>query len=267
MSSEAFAVRVEGLGKTYQIYERPGDRLKQFLLPRVRRLIGSAGSDYFREFRALDAVSFDVRKGQVVGVIGRNGAGKSTLLQILCGTLSPTQGTVTIHGRVAALLELGSGFNPEFSGRENVYMNAALLGLTNAQIDQRYDRIVAFADIGRFIDQPVKTYSSGMFVRLAFAVIAHVDADILVIDEALSVGDVFFAQKCMRFLREFREGGGTTLFVSHDTASVIKLCDHVVWLEGGPEEGRGRSRRNRPAISGTDVPGTQRAAGARSWRN
>ena len=187
---------------------------------------------YYKEFWALRDVSFEVKKGETVGIIGRNGSGKSTLLQIICGTLSPTGGSVETRGRIAALLELGSGFNPEFTGRENVYMNASVLGLRNEEIDARFDDITAFADIGDFIEQPVKTYSSGMMLRLAFAVIAHVDADILVIDEALAVGDAFFTQKCMRFLRNFMKTG-TVLFVSHDTGSIKNLCNYAIWLEKG----------------------------------
>lgn len=226
------AIRVEGLSKCYQVYERPQDRLKQALFPRLQRLAGRSGATYFRDFWALRDVSFEVQKGQTLGVIGRNGSGKSTLLQIICGTLSPTTGSVSVNGRVAALLELGSGFNPDFTGRENIYMSGAVLGLSTREIDERYDAIVAFADIGDFLSQPVKTYSSGMFVRLAFAVIAHADADILVIDEALSVGDVFFGQKCMRFLRKFQETG-TVLFVSHDAAAVVNLCDVALMLDQG----------------------------------
>ena len=226
------AISVRGVSKCYQVYARPEDRLKQALLPRVQRLIGRQAGAYYRDFWALRDVSFDVRKGETLGVIGRNGSGKSTLLQIICGTLTPTAGSVEVNGRVAALLELGSGFNPEFTGRENVYMSGAVLGLTRREIDARYEDIVAFADIGDFVAQPVKTYSSGMFVRLAFAVIAHADADILVIDEALSVGDVFFSQKCMRFLRKFQETG-TVIFVSHDAAAVVNLCDSAVLLEHG----------------------------------
>lgn len=223
MSSEC-AIRVRDLGKCYQIYESPRDRLMQMLWRGRRR--------YYREFWALQDVSFEVGKGETVGIIGRNGCGKSTLLQIICGTLSPTSGSVETWGRVAALLELGSGFNPEFTGRENIRLNASVLGLTDAEIDARFEDIVAFADIGDFIEQPVKTYSSGMLVRLAFAVIAHVDADILVIDEALAVGDAFFTQKCMRFLRRFMRDN-TVLFVSHDSASVKSLCSRALWLEKG----------------------------------
>lgn len=231
MSSDT-VIEVQGLSKCYQIYARPHDRLKQFIIPRLGRLAGREPRNYFTEFWALKDVSFTVKKGETVGIIGRNGSGKSTLLQLICGTLNPTVGNVMTKGRVAALLELGSGFNPEFTGRENVYMNAAVLGLTREEIDDRYEDIIAFADIGGYIEQPVKTYSSGMMVRLAFAVIAHVDADILVVDEALSVGDAFFAQKCMRFLRRFMKTG-TVLFVSHDTVSVKGLCSHALWLEKG----------------------------------
>jgi len=226
------AIRVRELSKCYQVYARPEDRLKQALLPRMQRMVGKPGASYYRDFWALRDVSFDVRKGETLGVIGRNGSGKSTLLQIICGTLTPTSGSVEVNGRVAALLELGSGFNPEFTGGENIYMSGAVLGLTRGEVEARYDDIVAFADIGDFVAQPVKTYSSGMFVRLAFAVIAHADADILVIDEALSVGDVFFGQKCMRFLRKFQETG-TVLFVSHDAGAVVNLCDRAILLEQG----------------------------------
>jgi lipopolysaccharide transport system ATP-binding protein len=232
MSSDEIAIRISGLSKCYQIYAKPSDRLKQFLLPRLKRLLGKSGHTYFREFWALKDVSFEVKRGETVGIIGRNGSGKSTLLQIICGTLTPSAGEVQVNGRVAALLELGAGFNPEFTGRENVYLNAAVLGLKKEEIDARFDKIEAFADIGEFIDQPVKTYSSGMYVKLAFAVIAHVDADILVVDEALAVGDAFFTQKCMRFLRSFMKTG-TVLFVSHDTGSIRSLCNKAIWLEKG----------------------------------
>ena len=232
------AIRVQNLSKCYQIYDSPRDRLKQFVFQRFRK----DNKQYFREFWALKDVSFEVKKGETVGIIGRNGCGKSTLLQMICGTLNPTSGEVQTNGRIAALLELGSGFNPEFTGRENVYLNAAVLGLDSDSIDQKFDLITAFADIGDFIDQPVKTYSSGMMVRLAFAVIAHVDADILVIDEALAVGDAFFTQKCMRFLRAFMDKG-TVLFVSHDTAAVTNLCQKVVWLYKGVVNGVGDAKK------------------------
>jgi lipopolysaccharide transport system ATP-binding protein len=232
MSSEALAVRVTNLEKVYQIYRTPRDRLKQFVMPRLRSITRRPPRRYYEEFWALKDVSFEIMRGETLGIIGRNGAGKSTLLQIICGTLTPTSGGVEINGRVAALLELGSGFNPDFTGRENIYMNGALLGLDEQEIEARFDDIAAFADIGNFIEQPVKTYSSGMFVRLAFAVIAHVNAEILVIDEALAVGDAFFVQKCMRFLRRFMERG-TILFVSHDTGAVMNLCRTSIWLEKG----------------------------------
>ncbi len=232
MSSNDIAIKVEGLSKRYEIYSSPRDRLKQFVMPRLQGLAGQPPKQYFRDFWALKDVSFEIKKGETVGIIGRNGSGKSTLLQMICGTLNPTSGSIHTNGRIAALLELGSGFNPEFTGRENVYMNASVLGLSSEDIDQRFAAIAAFADIGDFIDQPVKTYSSGMMVRLAFAVIAHVDADILVVDEALAVGDAFFTQKCMRFLRAFMKTG-TVLFVSHDTGSIKNLCTHAVWLEKG----------------------------------
>jgi len=230
MSSNDIAIRVSNLSKCYQIYDTPRDRLKQFIMPRIRRVAGKQQKQYFREFWAIKDVSFDIKKGETVGIIGRNGSGKSTLLQMICGTLTPTSGSIQTNGRIAALLELGSGFNPEFTGRENVYMNAAVLGLTKDEVDARFDDIVAFADIGDFIEQPVKTYSSGMMVRLAFSVIAHVDADILVIDEALAVGDVFFQQKCMRYLRKLQDNGGTVVFVSHDTSAVISLCSRAILL-------------------------------------
>ncbi len=231
MSSD-IAIKVENLSKCYQIYETPRDRLKQFLLPRFQRLSLQQQKQYFREFWALKDVSFEVKKGETVGIIGRNGSGKSTLLQMICGTLNPTSGHVHTNGRIAALLELGSGFNPEFTGRENIYMNGAVFGLSREQIDERFDDIAEFADIGDFIERSTKTFSSGMVVRLAFAVIAHVDADILIVDEALAVGDAFFTQKCMRFLRDFMKTG-TVLFVSHDTGSVRSLCSKAVWLEKG----------------------------------
>jgi lipopolysaccharide transport system ATP-binding protein len=235
------AICVQNLSKCYHIYDNPRDRLKQFVVPRLQRLVRQAPKQYFREFWALKDVSFEIKKGETVGIIGRNGSGKSTLLQMICGTLNPTSGSIQTNGRIAALLELGSGFNPEFTGRENVYMNASVLGLSNQEIDARFDDIAAFADIGQFIEQPVKTYSSGMMVRLAFGVIAHVDADILVVDEALSVGDAVFTQKCMRFIRRFQEYG-SLLFVSHDTASVQNLCKSGIWLKNGSIEQAGTAK-------------------------
>ncbi len=224
MSSNTLAIRVQNISKYFEIYEKPSHRLWQMLC--------HGRKQFYRPYWALRDISFDVCRGDCVGIIGRNGAGKSTLLQIITGTLAPSSGSVDINGRVAALLELGSGFNPEFTGKENVYLNAAILGLTDEEINARYDDIVAFAEIGEFIDQPIKSYSSGMVVRLAFAVIAHVDAEVLIIDEALAVGDAFFTQKCMRFLRAFMEHN-TVLFVSHDTSAVNSLCNKALLLEDG----------------------------------
>ena len=232
MYSNNFAINVEKLSKCYQIYNSPKDRLKQFILPNLYKRLGKNPKTYYQAFWALNDISFTVQRGETIGIVGLNGSGKSTLLQILCGTVAPTEGHIQTNGRVAALLELGSGFNPEFTGRENVYLNGTVLGLTKEEIDLRYNKIITFADIGDFIEQPVKMYSSGMVVRLAFAVIAHVDADLLIIDEALSVGDNFFVQKCMRFLREFMKTG-TVLFVSHDTGAVVNLCSRAVWLQNG----------------------------------
>lgn len=223
MSSD-IAIKVEQLSKCYRIYDKPRDRLLQMLT--------RGHKQYGREFWAMKDVSFEIKKGETVGIIGRNGSGKSTLLQMICGTLNPTSGKITTQGRIAALLELGSGFNPEFTGRENVYMNAAVLGLTKNEINERFNDIVAFADIGDFIEQPVKKYSSGMMVRLAFAVIAYVDADILVVDEALAVGDAVFTQKCIRFIRNFQKHG-SLIFVSHDIAAVQGLCKSCIWLKNG----------------------------------
>ena len=220
------AISVRHAGKVYRIYDSPQDRLKEMMFARF-------GKSYGRDFCALQDVSLEVRRGEAVGIIGRNGSGKSTLLQILAGTLSPSSGQVSVHGRVGALLELGSGFNPEFTGRENVYLNAALLGLTKKQTDARFEDIARFAEIGQFIDQPVKTYSSGMLVRLAFAVQTAIEPEVLIIDEALSVGDFFFQQKCARRMRELREKGTTLLFVSHDMSVVRDLCQRAVYLNKG----------------------------------
>lgn len=226
------AVSVHSVSKCYEMYARPSDRLKQFIYPHIKKILGKSQTKYFQEFWSLKDISFELKRGESLGIIGRNGSGKSTLLQIICGTLTPTDGSVRTYGRVAALLELGSGFNPEFTGRDNIYLNAAVLGLTRAEIDARIDKILAFAEIGQFIDQPVKIYSSGMYVKLAFAVIAHVDADILIVDEALAVGDAVFVQKCMRFIRDFQQRA-TLIFVSHDVASVQNLCKTGLWLDRG----------------------------------
>lgn len=232
VATSEIAVSVRNLGKSYRLWNNPQDRLKQPLRSIFTRWLPIPHKQYFNEFWALRDINFDVKKGETLGIIGRNGSGKSTLLQILCGTLAPTCGSYETRGRIAALLELGSGFNPEFSGRDNVYMNASILGLTKEEIDERYESIVEFADIGQFIDQPVKTYSSGMYVRLAFAVAISFDPDILVVDEALAVGDAFFVQKGMRWMRKFKESG-TLLFVSHDTGAVVNLCNHAIMLDKG----------------------------------
>ncbi|MBW6521014.1 MAG: ABC transporter ATP-binding protein [Desulfoarculaceae bacterium] len=227
------AIRIENLSKCYQIYATPRDRLKQFVLPPLSQMMGKTPKQYFGEFRALNDVSFEVKKGETVGIIGRNGSGKSTLLQMICGTLNPTSGSIQTTGRIAALLELGSGFNPEFTGRENVYMNASVLGLSNEEIDARFEDIAAFADIGEFIEQPVKTYSSGMMVRLAFAVAINVDPEILIVDEALSVGDELFQRKCFSRIESIRANGATILFVSHSGGTIVELCDRAVLMEAG----------------------------------
>ena len=233
MSSDDIAISVSGLSKRYEIYEVPRDRLKQFILPTLQRLAGSAPKQYFDEFWALKNISFEVRKGETVGIIGCNGSGKSTLLQMICGTLNPTHGSIQISGRIAALLELGSGFNPEFSGRENVYMNCTVLGLSRDEIDQRFDSIAEFADIGVFIEQPVKTYSSGMSIRLAFAVAVNVDPNILIVDEALAVGDELFQRKCFSRIEAIRASGSAILFVSHSGAQIVELCDRAILLDAG----------------------------------
>jgi len=218
------AINVADLSKTYRLYETPFDRLKESFHPLRKK--------YHREFHAVENISFQVKQGETLGILGRNGSGKSTLLKMLTGVLTPSAGTVTVAGRVLALLELGAGFNPELTGIENIYFNGMLLGASRQEMDGRLDAILEFADIGEFVDQPVKTYSSGMYVRLAFAVIANMDADVLIIDEALSVGDAFFVQKCMRFLRTFIEHG-TLVFVSHDAGAVTGLCDRAIWLDKG----------------------------------
>ena len=234
MSDMGNAITVTDIRKVYNIYDSPRDRLREVLSP-TKKI-------YHREFWALDGVSFDVAHGETVGIIGRNGSGKSTLLQIICGILKPTTGTVSTSGRISALLELGTGFNPEFTGRENVYLSGALMGLGKDEIDARYQGIADFADIGDFINQPVKTYSSGMYVRLAFACAVNVDPEILVVDEALSVGDVFFQQKCFRKMAEFKERGKSLLMVSHDMNAVQKSCGRAVFLDNGRVMKAGDSR-------------------------
>lgn len=232
MSSD-IAIKVDGLSKCYQIYDQPRDRLKQIVLPRLQKIAGMPQRNYYREFWALRDIDFEVRKGEAFGIVGRNGGGKSTLLQIITGTLDPTRGTVETFGRVAALLELGSGFNPEFTGRENVYLNALMLGMSRDEVNARFDSIAAFADIGGFLDQQVKTYSSGMLVRLAFAVQVQLEPDILIVDEALAVGDALFQKRCFRRIEKLRADGVTLLFVSHDQEAVRTLTERAILLKRG----------------------------------
>jgi lipopolysaccharide transport system ATP-binding protein len=231
MSSDEQAITVSHVSKSFYSYDKPSDRLKQSIVPRVQHWMGRTARVYGKEHWALRDVSFDVRKGETVGIVGRNGSGKSTLLQIICGTLAPTTGQVETSGRIAALLELGSGFNPEFTGRENVYLNGAVLGLSRDEIDSRFDTIAGFADIGEFIDLPVKTYSSGMAVRLAFAVQAQVEPDILIVDEALSVGDARFQAKCFERLRQLKENGTSILLVTHASEQVVTHCNRAILLD------------------------------------
>jgi lipopolysaccharide transport system ATP-binding protein len=219
------ALKVSAVTKTFRLFSSHSDRVKESLHPFRKK--------YHRPFNALTNVSFEVMRGETVGIVGRNGSGKSTLLQIICGILQPTTGSVSVNGGVSAILELGAGFNPEFTGRENVFVNAAILGLSREEIESRLDRIASFADIGDFFDQPVKTYSSGMYVRLAFAVAVSVDSEILIVDEALSVGDEMFQRKCFSRIRDIKGKGGTILFVSHSAGTVVELCDRAVLLDRG----------------------------------
>lgn len=219
------AISVLGLSKTYNVYSNPADRLKQFIYPGNKK--------FYQEFKALNDVNFSVGRGETIGVLGRNGSGKSTLLQLVCQTLRPSAGEVKVNGRLAALLELGAGFNIEFTGRENVYLNATILGMSRGEIDSRFDSIEEFADLGKFIDQPVKTYSSGMYVRLAFAIAINTDPDILIVDEALSVGDEAFQRKCFARIEQIQKRGGTILFVSHSASSILQLCTRAILLDGG----------------------------------
>jgi lipopolysaccharide transport system ATP-binding protein len=234
------AIKVENVSKAYTIWRDPAARLKHpfldlagELFPALRPRIDQKMQGLCTEFYALKDVSFEVKKGESVGIIGRNGSGKSTLLQIIAGTLQPTEGSVTVNGRVAALLELGSGFNPEFTGRENVYLNCSILGLSKEETDARFQSIADFADIGDFLEQPVKTYSSGMAMRLGFAVAINVDPEILIVDEALSVGDERFQRKCFSRIEEIKQLGATILFVSHSGAQIIELCDQCILLYRG----------------------------------
>ncbi|MGB3462372.1 MAG: ABC transporter ATP-binding protein [Rhodanobacter lindaniclasticus] len=226
MSFEKHAIEISDVCKVFPVYAKPHHRLLQMLSRRNKRR-------WYQEFVALRDVSFNIERGETLGIVGRNGSGKSTLLQIICGTQTPSTGRVNVNGRVAALLELGSGFNPEFTGRENVYLNGMVLGLGKEEIEQRFESIAAFAEIGDFMERPVRTYSSGMYVRLAFAVAINVTPDILVVDEALSVGDEAFQRKCFARINKIREDGATILFVSHSASTVVELCNRAVLLDGG----------------------------------
>lgn len=225
------AISVNHISKVYRLYDNPMDRLKESL--------GFSKKKKYKEHYALNDVSFDIKKGEAVGIIGTNGSGKSTILKIITGVLNPTAGTITVDGRISALLELGAGFNMEYTGLENVYLNGTMLGFSKEEIDARLQDILSFADIGEFIHQPVKTYSSGMFVRLAFAVAINIDPEILIVDEALSVGDIFFQSKCFRKFEEFKEKGKTILLVSHDLSSISKYCDKVILLNKGNKVSEG----------------------------
>ena len=234
MSERNTVIKVQGLGKCYHLYERPLDRVKDLILP------GKA--ERFKPFWALKNANFEIESGQTVGIIGRNGSGKSTLLEMICNTLSPTEGSIQTKGRIAALLELGAGFNPEFTGRENVYMNAAIMGIERAVIDEKFDEIAAFANIGDHINHPVKTYSSGMYVRLAFATSIHMDPDILIVDEALAVGDIRFQRKCFREFERFKREGKTILFVTHAVDLIRSYCDSAIFLHQGEIRRQGEPR-------------------------
>lgn len=231
--SSNLAIQVENISKLYQLYDQPQDRLKQSILPKLQSLVRRPLRQYYREFWALRDISFEIEKGETVGIVGRNGSGKSTLLQIIAGTLSPTFGSVKVNGRLTALLELGAGFNPEFTGRENVYLAGSIMGFSRQEMDNWFDDIAAFADIGAFIDQQVKFYSSGMYVRLAFATNIMVQPEIMIVDEALAVGDMKFQAKCMSALRRKQESGATILFVSHDVNAIRSLCARGIYLEAG----------------------------------
>lgn len=224
MSSD-IAISLDHVSKVYYLYNRPVDRLFEAFHPFRKQ--------YHHQFTALEDISFDVQRGDFIGIIGRNGSGKSTLLQLVCGIIKPTSGQLTVNGRIAALLELGAGFNPDFTGRENVYLNGSILGFTRQEIDNRFSEIESFADIGEFIDQPIKLYSTGMVVRLAFAVQAHVEPDIFIVDEALSVGDAYFQAKCTKRMSQLIENGVTILYVTHDVTSVPQLCNKAVYLKKG----------------------------------
>jgi lipopolysaccharide transport system ATP-binding protein len=242
MSYEQNVIEVRRVSKRFEIYDNPRNQLKQFILPRLQGMLGVQQRKYYHDFVALNDISLEVRKGESCGIVGLNGSGKSTLLQIITGTLTPSSGTVATQGRIAALLELGSGFNPDFTGRENVYMNGAVLGFSKSQIDAKIEDIMSFADIGEHIDQALSTYSSGMQMRVAFAVATAFDPDILIVDEALAVGDAYFQQKCFQRIEKFKCAGGTLLFVSHDANTVKHLCDKAILLCQGKLVSYGKPR-------------------------
>ena len=235
MTNPNIAIKVENLCKCYHIYNKPNDRLKQIFFRGRKK--------FYREFWALKNVSFEILRGETVGIVGRNGSGKSTLLQVICGIINPTSGYVKVNGRISALLELGSGFNPEFTGKENVYLSASILGLVKSEIDNRYDAILAFAEIGDFIDQPVRTYSSGMLMRLAFSVAINIEPDILIVDEALSVGDEIFQRKCFSRMEQIKRDGATILFVSHSSAQILEFCDRAILINAGEKLGIGPTKQ------------------------
>lgn len=232
MSSDQVIV-ANGLSKLYRIYDKPEHRLTELIGGKLSAITGRTHKTYHREFWALRDISFSIDKGETVGIVGSNGSGKSTLLQILAGTLTPTEGSALVKGRIAALLELGSGFNPEFTGRENIYLNGSILGLSRKEIDDRFDRIAAFADIGKFLDQPTKTYSSGMAVRLAFAVQAQIDPEVLIVDEALAVGDAKFQAKCFERIKQLKSNGTSILLVTHSTEQIVTHCSRAILMDTG----------------------------------
>lgn len=253
MEREKIAIAVENVSKIYKLYDKPMDRMKEAL--------GLTRQKKYREHFALSEVNFNVRKGECVGIIGTNGSGKSTILKIITGVLNPTSGNVTVNGRISALLELGAGFNMEYTGLENIYLNGTMNGFSEEEIDKRLDDILDFADIGEYVHQPVKTYSSGMFVRLAFSVAINIEPEILIVDEALSVGDVFFQAKCYHKFEEFKEMGKTIIFVSHDLSSIAKYCDRVILLNQGTMLGEGSAKDmiddfKRVLVGQYDIPDT-----------
>lgn len=267
---EDIAIKVDRVSKVYRLYDKPSDR--------VRDALGLSRKKHYKEHYALNGVSFDIKKGESIGIIGTNGSGKSTILKIITGVLNPTGGKVTVNGRISALLELGAGFNMEYTGIENVYLNGTMCGFTKEEVDARLQDILDFADIGDFVNQPCKTYSSGMFVRLAFAVAINIDPEILIVDEALSVGDVFFQAKCYKKFEEFKEMGKTILFVSHDLSSISKYCDRVILLnkgdkvaEGGPKEMVNLYKRflvKQENVNGGDVADKSAAqTSAENWKS